>query len=157
MAENHFEKSVKALQTDNGKEYCNEKMDKFLKSQGIQRRLSAPRTPEQNGLAERKNRVLVEAVRCMLSYSGLPLAFWREALMTANYIRNRCPTMGLNGDIPYAKWFGKLPDLKFFKIFGAKVCVLNKAPKNKLTEKAEDGRFVGYSNESKAYRVWVPE
>ncbi|KAL7296804.1 hypothetical protein TKK_0010203 [Trichogramma kaykai] len=72
---------------------------------------------------------------CMLTESGLSVSFWGEALMTANYIRNRCPTMGVNGDIPYEKWFGKPPSLKHLTSFG---------------------RFVGYSETNKAFRVWIP-
>lgn len=60
MVENIKDRKIKALQTDNGKEYCNEKFDKYLASFGINRRFSAPRTPEQNGLAERKNRTLID-------------------------------------------------------------------------------------------------
>ena len=156
MVENITGRNVKALQTDNGTEFCNEKFDNLLASSGIRRRLSAPRTPEQNGLAERKNRTLVEAVRYLSIHSGLTLSFWGEALMTANYVRNRCPTMGLNGDIPYNVWHGRMPNFTHMRTFGAKVFVLDKTQKSKLTGRTHEGKFVGYSEEAKAFRIWVP-
>jgi transposase InsO family protein len=78
--ETQLERKIKAVQSDNGKEYCNKEMDKFFRDSGIQRRLTTVYSPQQNGLAERKNRTLVEAARCMLLESGLPTSFWGEAL-----------------------------------------------------------------------------
>ena len=88
--------------------------------------MTAPYTPQQNGLAERKNRTLVEPVTCLLTQSGMPLSFWGEALISANYIRNRCPIMGLNGKIPYEIWHQHLPNLNHIKIFGSKCFAINK-------------------------------
>ena len=86
--ENESECKIKYLQSDNGREFCNTNLDNYLSSQGIQRRLTVPYTPEQNGVSERKNRTLVEIARCMLIHSGMPKSFWAEAVATANYLRN---------------------------------------------------------------------
>jgi transposase InsO family protein len=70
FVETQLERKIKAVQSDNGKEYCNKEMDKFFRDSGIQRRLTTVYSPQQNGLAERKNRTLVEAARCMLLESS---------------------------------------------------------------------------------------
>ena len=103
-AENQKERKVKCLQSDNGKEYVNKELDFYLKEHGIVRRLTVPHNPEQNGTSERKNRTLLEMAWCILMQSGLPPGFWAEAISTANYIRNRCPTKSLNGKTPYEAW-----------------------------------------------------
>ena len=102
--------------------------EEYLKSQGITRRLTTAYTPEQNGVAERKNRTLVESARCLLIQSGLPPSFWAEAVSTANYIRNRCPTKRLNGRTPYEEWHGNVPSVEHFKEFGCKAYCLDKTP-----------------------------
>jgi len=111
-------RNIKHLQSDNGKEYRNKEFDLFLKEHGIGRRLTVTHTPEQNGVAERRNRTLIEMARCLLIQSGLPPSFWGEAVNTANYIRNRCPSSSLNGKTSFEKWTGKAPDVRHFKEFG---------------------------------------
>lgn len=157
----HVEKQtghqIKALQSDNGKEYCSNIFTEYLRSHGIKRRLSAPYTPQQNGVSERKNRTLVEMARCMIIQSGLPPSFWAEAICCANYIRNRCPSRSLEGKTPFELWKRKLPNMKHFQIFGSKAFVLNKEiNQDKFGSRSKEGVFVGYSDESKAYRIWIP-
>jgi len=89
-------------------------MDALFKERGIRRRLTVPHTPEQNGIAERKNRTLVEAARCMMIQSGLPPSFWAEAISTANYIKNRCTTKSLVAGTPFEKWTGRRPNIANF-------------------------------------------
>ena len=116
-----------------------------------------PHTPEQNGVAKRKNRTLIEMARCMLLQSELSKGFWAEAVATANYIRNRCPTTSLKGKTPFELWCQKLPCFTYFRAFGMKAYILNKNPrKEKLDPKAKCGTFIGYSEEAKAYKVWIP-
>ena len=100
-AEKQTGKQIQHLQSDNGKEYCNSEFDAFLKEHGIGRRLATTHTPEQNGVAERRNRTLVEMARCLLIQSRLPPFFWAEAVNTANYIRNRRPSSSMNGKTPF--------------------------------------------------------
>ena len=103
MVEKQKGESVKTLQTDNGTEYTGNEFDKYLKEKGITRRLTVPNNPEQNGVAERKNRTLLDTARCLLLESKLPHTFWAEAVNTANYLRNRTPTSRLDGHSPYEK------------------------------------------------------
>lgn len=151
-------RKIKALQSDNGKEYCNKEFDQCLEQNGIARRLSTPHTPQQNGVAERKNRMLIEMARCIMRQTNVPPVFWAEAVNTACYVRNRCTTTALNGQLPYKLWKGKTLTVTYFQIFGSEAFVLNKNPqKGKLDSRSEEGIFMGYSNESKAYRVWLPK
>lgn len=146
---------IKGLRTDNGKEYTSNDFSTFLSREGIRRQLTVEYTPQQNGVAERANRTLMEMTRCMLIESGLPKQFWAEALNTAVFIRNRCPTSALKNTTPYEAWKGKKPYIGFLKTFGSKVIALEKGPgRKKLDAKGKEYIFVGYSAESKAYRLW---
>lgn len=158
LVENQKSKKLKCLQSDNGTEYLSNEFGEYLKKNGIQRRLTVAYNPEQNGVAERKNRTLEEMARCLLINSELPSSFWAEAVSTANYIRNRCPTKALNGRTPYEAWTGKIPYVGYFREFGCKVFILERGPKKgKFEERGKKGIFLGYSEESKAYRIWIPE
>lgn len=89
--------------------------------------------------------------------SNLSPSFWAEALATANYVRNRCPSRSINGEIPYTRWTGKKPSLIHMKIFGVKALMLDEnTKKGKLESRSKDCIFIGYSDVSKAYRLWVP-
>jgi len=133
-------------------------LTRFLKANGIKHRLSVTHTPEQNGVAERRNRTLIDMVRCLLFQTTLPPSFWGEAINTANYIRNRCPSNSIGGQTPFEKWTGNIPNVSHFQEFGCKVYTLDKNPnKKKLDSRSKRGIFVGYSDQSKAYRVWLPD
>lgn len=157
MIEKQTERSIKCIQSDNAKEYCSKEFEEFLKTEGIKRRLTIPHTPQQNGIAERKNRTLVEMGRCMIIQSELPASFWAEAIATANYVRNRCITRNLNGKTPFEVLYGNRPDVKHFRIFGEEAYTLDKNPgKGKFDARGIKCQFVGYDDRSKAYRVWLP-
>ncbi|GBN39235.1 Retrovirus-related Pol polyprotein from transposon TNT 1-94 [Araneus ventricosus] len=149
---------VKFLQPDRGGEYIGEKFDDYLKELGIQRRLTVKNTPEQNGIAERKNRTLLDIARCSLIQSKLPLSFWAEAIANANYTKNRLPSKSLQGKSPYELWHGKVPNIGYFKTFGCEAFVWNnKKNRDKFEPRAVKDIFLGYSDNSKAYRVWLTE
>lgn len=151
-------KKIKNLQSDNGREYVNNEFDDFLKKEGIKRRLTAPYTPQQNGISERKNRTLIEMARCMMRQAGSPPAFWAEAVHTANYIRNRCPTTALSGQIPFTLWKGKKPTVIYMHSFGSKAYYKDKgSQKGKFDSSSELGIFMGYDIQSKAYRIHDPK
>lgn len=100
----------------------------------------------------------METARCLLIQAGLPAMFWAEAVNTANYIRNRCPSKAINGKTPFEMWTGRVPKVKHLRNFGDRVlCLDNRQGKSKLQKKTKEGIFLGYSNESKGYRVWIPE
>ena len=116
---------------------------------------SAPRTPQQNGVVERKNRTLQEFVRSMLNEYGLPKYFWVEAVNTACYVSNRVLVRLSLDKTLYELWHGKIPNIGYFKNFGCKCFVLNNKEKiGKFDFKRDVGIFLGYSSTSKAYRFF---
>lgn len=148
LAETYTGNKLKVLQSDNGTEYINRDFDTYLKRCGIQRRLSAPHTAHQNGLAERKNRTLVENARALMIDANAPLKCWGEAIMTANYLSNRNLNSAIENKTPLELWVGRKPIIHHLYIFGSKTFVLIK--------KAIPGMFVGYSETSKAFKILLP-
>nr|GEV06252.1 zinc finger, CCHC-type [Tanacetum cinerariifolium] len=125
--------------------------DKYILSK------SAPYTPQQNGVAERKNRALKEMVNSMLSYSGLSEGFWEEAMLTTCYLLNMIPNKR-NKTTPYELWYKKRPNLEFLRVWGCRAVVRLPDQKRKtLGEKGIDCIFVGYAEHSKAYRFYIIE
>ena len=121
LIENQTEKRIKTLRTDNGTEYESNEFHEFCKEAGIKRETTTPYTLEQNGVAERKNRTIMEAIRAMLHDQSLPKFLWAEAANTAVYVQNRCPHQALGSKTPKEKFTGKKPDVCHFKIFGSPV------------------------------------
>ena len=109
---------IKVFRTDNGGEYTSTEFESLLRKEGIKHEYTIPKTPQQNGVSERMNRTLVEAVRSMLADSRLPHKFWAEALSTATYLVNRSPTKALDGKTPFEAWNGKKPNVNHLRVFG---------------------------------------
>ena len=149
---------MQTIRSDNGKEYINDVFDKFCEEVGIEHQFTVPYTPQQNGVSERKNRSIMEMTRCMLHEKELPKELWAEAANTAVFLLNRLPTRVLHKKTPFEGWFGYKPDLQNLKIFGC-VCFsyVPQVKRDKLDKKAEPGVFIGYSNTSKAYRIFQPQ
>lgn len=118
MAEKQTGKKLRILRTVNGKEFVNKQFEDYLRRLGIRHQTSADYTPEQNGLAERGNRTIVERARCMLFEADLPKTFWAEAAATAVYLMNRSPTKG-HEMTPEEAWSGRKPDLAHIRVFGS--------------------------------------
>lgn len=154
MVERQTGKKIKVLRSDNGKEYINREFDEYLQGCGIKRQLTVPYTPQQNGVAERANRTLVELGRAMMSQSNLAEHFWAEAISTAAYVRNRCITKILNNKTPMEIWSGKKPNVAHLRVFGCKAIVLDKTHHSKFKPKGKECIFLGYSLVSKAYRLY---
>ncbi|GJW07472.1 retrovirus-related pol polyprotein from transposon TNT 1-94 [Tanacetum coccineum] len=125
------------------------------KKEGIEHQTSTPRTPEQNGVVERRNRTLVEAARTMLSASKLPLSFWAEAVATACYTQNRSIIISTHGKMAYHIINDRKPSIKHLHIFGC-ICYITRDGENldKMKEKGDPCVMVGYSTQSKGYRVY---
>ncbi|GJW68152.1 putative ribonuclease H-like domain-containing protein, partial [Tanacetum coccineum] len=122
---------------------------------GIRRDYSNARTPQQNEVAERKNRTLIEAARTMLADSKLPTMFWTEAVSTACYVLNRVLVTSPHNKTPYELLSGKVLNISHFKPFGCHVTILNTSDHlGKFEGKADEGFIVGYAANSKAYRVY---
>ncbi|GJS57046.1 putative ribonuclease H-like domain-containing protein [Tanacetum coccineum] len=153
--ENQLDYKVKVIRCDNGTELKNNVMNQFCEMKGIKKEFSVARTPQQNGVAERKNRTLIEAARTMLVDSKLPTTFWAEAVNTACYVLNRVLVIKPHTKTPYELIRGRTPLINFMKPFGYHVTILNtKDHLGKFDGKANDGFFVGYSVVSKAMRVF---
>jgi len=146
---------IKQLRIDNPREYLSKEFTSFLENEDISRQLSVEYTPQQNGLAKRANRTLVEIARCLMSQANLLQSLWAEAINAATYIRNRCPTKVLNEKTPFEMWSNKKPYVGFMRIIGSKGIILNKSGKRgKFEPKGDEYILVGYDNISKAYRLW---
>jgi len=155
-AENQCGRKVKILRTDNGKEYVNNKFSQYLQKNGIVHQKTVCYGPEQNGVAERMNRTLVEKVRCMLIDSGLSEQFWAEAMLTAAYLLNRVPCRKQSKS-PEELWSNRKPNLKYLRVFGCKAFVhIPKQKRSKLDVKSQECIMLGYSEESKAYKLFDP-
>lgn len=157
MAENLTGQKLKRLRSDNGGEYVSVEFSQFLKSNGIAKDVTIPYTPQQNGVAERANRTLLELARSMLFHAKLPDVFWAEAVATATYIRNRSPTSCFEGETPYERWYKCKPDVGHMKVFGCTAYVhVPKEKRLKLDVKSSKCIFVGYPIGSKGYKVYDP-
>ncbi|GJQ98344.1 ribonuclease H-like domain-containing protein [Tanacetum coccineum] len=127
----------------------------FCGSKGIKREYSNARTPQQNGVAKRKNRTLIEAARTMLADSFLPNTFWAEAVSTACYVLNRVLVTKPQNKTPYELITGKIPIISYIRPFGCHVTILNTIDHlGKFEGKSDEGFLVGYSLNSKAFRVY---
>ncbi|GJR23492.1 putative ribonuclease H-like domain-containing protein [Tanacetum coccineum] len=153
--ENQLNQKVKTIRCDNGTEFKNRDFIEFCGSKGIKREYSNARTPQQNGVAERKNRTLIEAARTMLADSFLPNTFWAEAVSTACYVLNRVLVTKPQNKTPYELITGKIPIISYIRPFGCHVTILNTIDHlGKFDGKSDEGFLVGYSLQSKAFRVY---
>ncbi|GJT09337.1 putative ribonuclease H-like domain-containing protein [Tanacetum coccineum] len=153
--ENLVYTKVKVIRSDNGTEFKNKVMDDFCREKGIKREYNVARTLQQNGVAERMNRTLIEAARTILADSKLATTFWAEAVSTACYVQNRVLIVKPHNKTPYELFRGFKPAIGFMKPFGCHVTILNTLDKlGKFDGKSDEGFFVGYSLSSKAFRVY---
>lgn len=154
--ENQTGKKIITLRSDNGKEYCNQSMDEFLRKNGIVHQTTVPYTPEQNGVAERMNRTLVEKARCMLFEANLGTKFWAEAITTAAYVANRIPFKSSKKS-PEEIWTNNKQDISNLRIFGCRAMAhIPKEKRSKFDAKSKSCIFVGYCSTSKGYRLYDP-
>lgn len=147
---------LKILRTDNGGEYTSNQFQQYLKKLGIRHEKTVPKTPEQNGVSERLNRTIVESARCMLQDSRLSKTFWAEAVSTAVYLKNRCPTKALPDKTPYEAWNGVKPNVDNLRVFGCSAFAhIAKDERGKFDSKARKCIFLGYGETTKGYRLFV--
>ncbi|GJY38687.1 retrovirus-related pol polyprotein from transposon TNT 1-94, partial [Tanacetum coccineum] len=141
--------------TDNGTEFVNQTLREYYEKVGISHETFVARSPQQNGVVERRNCTLIEAARTMLIYAQALLFLWAEAVATACYTQNRSIIRLRHGKTPYALLHDKLPDLSFFYVFGA-LCYSTNDSENlgKLQPKADIGIFIGYAPTKKAFRIY---
>nr|GEU80691.1 retrovirus-related Pol polyprotein from transposon TNT 1-94 [Tanacetum cinerariifolium] len=143
---------VQRVRTDNGTEFKNKTLAKFFNEVGIIQQFFAARTPQQNGVVERRNQTLVEAARNMLTFANLPLFLWAEAIAIACFTQNRSIIHKRFDKTPYEQ---RKPNIKFFCVFGCRCYLLNDYEDvGKLKANGDIGVFVGYSKESAAFRIY---
>nr|GEY86047.1 hypothetical protein [Tanacetum cinerariifolium] len=153
--ENLLSLKIKIIRYDNGTKFKNADLNQFCGIKGIKREFSVPRTPQQNGIAERKNRTLIEAARTLLADSLLPIPFWAEAVNTACYVHNRVLVTKPHNKTPCELLHGRLPSIGFMRPFGCPVTILNTLnPLGKFQGKVDEGFLVGYSACNKEFRVF---
>jgi hypothetical protein len=157
LVENLSERKIKILRSDNGGEFTSDDFKAFCREVGIKRELSTPYNPQQNGVAERKNRTIMEAVKAMIHDQDLPMHLWAEATRTVVYVQNKSPHRALGNKTPEEMFTGEKPEVSHLQIFGCPVYVhVPKDKRSKLDPSGKKGVFVGYSETSKAYRVYIP-
>ena len=154
-----FNISIRVLRSDNAREYFSAPFISFMSQHGILHQSSCAHTPQQNGVAERKNRHLIETARTLLLHSYVPFRFWGDAVLTACYLINRMPSSVLHAQIPHSLLFPDQP-LYFLppRVFGCTCFVHILTPgQDKLSAKATKCIFLGYSRLQKGYRCYSPQ
>ncbi|KAK2392639.1 putative mitochondrial protein [Trifolium repens] len=156
LVEKQSGKSIKVLRTDGGGEYTSTEFENYCKEKGIIHEVTAPYTPQHNGLAERRNRSILNMARSMVKQKQLPKRFWGEAVSTAVYILNRSPTKRLVDKVPEEVWSKVKPSVSHLKVFGS-LCYkhIPDVKRKKLDDKSEAMILVGY-HRTGAYRLYNP-
>ncbi|GJU53546.1 ribonuclease H-like domain-containing protein [Tanacetum coccineum] len=153
--ENQINHKVKIIRCDNGTEFKNSEMNQLCEMKGIKREFSVSRTPQQNGVAKRKNRTLIEAARTMLADLLLPTTFWAEAINTACYVQNKGLITKPSTRHLMSFITGRSLNLDFMRLLVCLVTILNTLDhQSKFEGKTDEGLLVGYSINSKAFRVF---
>jgi transposase InsO family protein len=148
--------SVKILRTDNGGEYVAQETERVLRFKGIIHQTTAPHHPSANGVSERKNRTIMDAVRSMLADAGLENIYWAHAANEAVEVHNRVLVREATGKTPFETVFGYRPSAGHFHKFGAKCVVLDESPEHtKIDPKGLRGRYLGHVKNSEAHFVLV--
>jgi hypothetical protein len=153
---NTMETTIKVLHSDRGGEYLGKAFAKYLKDAGTEHRLTVHDTPQQNGVAERLNGVLLSKVRALLHDAGLPKSLWGEALSHAVWLKNRSPTKALNGLTPLEALTGVAPNLSELHEFGCRAWVLQS--NSKLDGRVDEGRWIGFDAQTMdGHRIYWPK
>ncbi|KMQ84513.1 retrovirus-related pol polyprotein from transposon tnt 1-94 [Lasius niger] len=157
MATAHFDKRISRFQCDNGREYLTNEIKDYFEKKEIQMECTIRYTPQQNGLAKRMNRTIIEKARWMLLELKLEKDMWTEAVLAAVYLINRSPTRVLKGKTPTELWYEEKPNLKKLRVFGSLIYL--HLPKEinsgKLDSRTLKCIFVGYC--PNGYRLWNPK
>lgn len=157
MVEKESGLQICSLRTDRGGEFNSKEFSEFCTTHGIKRQLTTSYSPQQNGVAERKNRTILNMVRCLLEEKKMPKAFWPEAAKWTCHIINRSPTSAVKDKTPEECWSGLKPNVEYFRVFG---CLGNvhvpEENRSKLDARSQKRVMIGYSEESKGYKMINP-
>lgn len=153
LLSNQFDKKVKIVRSDNGTEFVNGKFQKNFKNNGIIHQTTCAYTPQQNGVAERKHRHLLNVARSLLFHSGVPLKYWGDVVLSAAYLVNRTPSSVLKGKSPFELIYGKTPSFEHLRVYGS-LCFATKLNlHDKFESRAVKAVFIGYSSFKKGYKL----
>jgi len=145
LVENESDRRIKCLRSDRGGEFTSDEFFDFCEEHGIRREFSTARTPQQNGVVERMNRMVIQMAHAMLDESGTPATFWGEAAFAAVTILNKTNVQVNKTQTPHELWYGKTPMVKYFKVFGSK-CYIKRADENlgKFEPRADERILLSY-------------
>ncbi|KAK2456756.1 myosin-16 [Trifolium repens] len=162
MVKTQFEKGIKRFRSDNGKEYANHTFSAFTSKHGIIHEFTCVDTPQQNGVAERKNRHLLEVVRCLMFQMSVPNSYWGEAVLTAVYLINRVISRVLGNTSPIKSMLPHFPSAPILqnlktRVFGCVAFVhVHKQYRNKLDPRAIRCIFLGYAPNKRGCKCYHP-
>jgi hypothetical protein len=155
MVENEMDSKIKCLRSDNGGEFTSKEFMDYCNSHGIKRQFSVARTPQQNGVVERKNMTVQEMARTMLMDSKLVDIFWTQAVHIVVHIQNRVMLRNNTDKTSYELWKGIPTNVKHFEFFGSKCYIKREDGRmGKFDSRVDKGVFVGYSITRKAYKCY---
>ncbi|KNZ51781.1 uncharacterized protein VP01_3813g1 [Puccinia sorghi] len=149
---------LKTIVSDGGGKFVNQELNQLLKEKGVTHHITPAYTPQNNGLVERTNQIILVKAFCLLNQSKLPNSFWAEAVNTAAEVSKLLLSASRNMESPYLRWFNKTPPLNYLRPFGAKTyCLIPKQRQTfKLNPTADSGIFLGYSNKFWTFKVYIP-
>ena len=148
---------IKALRFDRGGKFTSNEFKEFCETNGIRHPLTLPRSPQQNGVVERKNRLILNITRSMLKSKKMLKELWAEVVDCAVYLSNRCPTKNVQGKTPQQAWSRKKPTIFHLRVFGSIACVhVPDQERSKLDDMSEKYVFIGYDLSSKGYKLYNP-
>jgi transposase InsO family protein len=157
LVEKEAQKHICCLRTDQGGEFTSNEFNQFCLENGIKRQLTAAFTPQQNGVAERRNRTIMNMVRCLLTEKEMPKTLWAEAAKWTNHVINRSLTKAVKEMVPEERWSGMKPRVDYFRVFGSIAHVhIPEQKRTKLDDRSRKCILIGVSDESKAYRLYDP-
>jgi hypothetical protein len=153
--QNETQYRIGSLRTDNGREYTSNKFESYLCQHGIKHQTTVPYNPQQNGVAERMNKTLLNMVHSMMFFKNVKLMFWADVVLCAAYVKNRCPSHALEKKTPYEMWYGHIPLVRHLRVFGSTCyALIPKEQRSKLDARSWKCIFLGYSNTTKGYRLY---
>ncbi|KAM2708962.1 hypothetical protein EV2_046705 [Malus domestica] len=146
------------MRFDRGREFISKEFQEFYEANEIRRPLTIPRSPQKNGVAERKNRTILDMARSMLKSKRLPKELWAEAVACAIYLSNRSPTRSVWGKTPQEAWSGRKPGISDLRVFGRSIAYVHVPDerRTKIDDKSEKFIFIGYDSNSKGYKLYNP-
>jgi hypothetical protein len=145
VAEKKSGRKLQALRTDNGREFTIAEFVAYYAEEGIERHYSAPYSPQQNSVVERRNQTVVTMARTLLKQRRLPTQFWGEAMVNAVHLLNQAPTKALSGMTPYEAWHDKAPAVAHLRTFGCLAITKDLTQLKKLDDRSHPGVFIGYT------------